>query len=95
MLPKFHCEMNPIERCWAQAKRFTRSNCKYSIERLRKNIPRSFETISITNIENHFRKVRHYMFAFLEVHVAGPELDEKVKKYKQIYKSHRRVGVND
>ena len=26
-LPKFHCEINPIERCWAQAKRFTRSHC--------------------------------------------------------------------
>ena len=35
------------------------------------------------------------MFAFLEGHVAGPELDKKVKKYKQIYKSHRRNGVND
>ena len=22
MLPKFHCELNPIERVWAQAKRY-------------------------------------------------------------------------
>ena len=25
-LPKFHCELNPIERCWAQAKRYTREH---------------------------------------------------------------------
>ena len=30
-LPKFHCELNPIERVWAQAKRYTRAHCKYSI----------------------------------------------------------------
>ena len=35
------------------------------------------------------------MFAFLEGYVAGPELDKKVKKYKQIYKSQHRDGVND
>ena len=23
LLPKFHCEINPIERCWAKAKRYT------------------------------------------------------------------------
>ena len=23
-IPKFHCEVNPIERCWAQAKRYHR-----------------------------------------------------------------------
>ena len=28
-LPKFHPELNPIERVWAQLKRFTKVHCKY------------------------------------------------------------------
>ena len=76
--------MNPIENCWAQAKRYTRPRSNYPIESLRKNIPYSFDNISIKNIQNHFlRKVRHYMFGFLGGHVTGPELENKIKRYKK------------
>ena len=29
-IPKFHCELNPIERVWAQSKKYSRANCDYS-----------------------------------------------------------------
>jgi len=29
-LPKFHPELNPIERVWAELKRYTKAHCKYS-----------------------------------------------------------------
>ena len=32
-LPKFRCELNPIERVWCQAKQFTRSHCDYSFRK--------------------------------------------------------------
>ena len=35
-IPKFHCELNPIERCWAQSKKYTRAYCNYTIQGLRK-----------------------------------------------------------
>lgn len=31
MLSKFHCEFNPMERRWAEAKRFSRAYCNYTI----------------------------------------------------------------
>ena len=34
-LPKFHCEFNPIERVWGQAKKTTRATCKYSFKQLK------------------------------------------------------------
>lgn len=42
MLPKYHCECNPIELVWGRAKDWTRKNCTYSLECLRKNVPLSF-----------------------------------------------------
>lgn len=35
------------------------------------------------------------MFAYMEGHIAGPELEIKVKHYKKEYKSHRRVGAHE
>ena len=93
-LPKFHPELNPIERVWAQLKRYTKSHCKYSIQSLRKSIPDSYDSVSLENIQNHFRKVRHYMFGYLEGLTPGNQLEEALKKYKISVKSHRRIGVN-
>ena len=89
---KFHCELNPIERCWAQAKRYTHSHTNYTLNGLRKNVPDGLDSVTLENIINHYRKIRHYMFGYLRGIAAGPELEDHVKK---IYKSHQRIGVNE
>ena len=94
-LPKFHPELNPIERVWAQLKRYTRAHCKYSFPSLRKNIPLAYDSVTVENIRNHFRKVRHYMFCYLEGLTSGKELDQALLKYKTAVKSHRRIGMNE
>ena len=81
MLPKFHCEFNPIEWVRTQSKRYTKAYCKYSIVSLRKLtiiIP-ALETVTLANIQNYFRKVRHYMFAYLEGLSGGNQLEKRVK----------------
>ena len=94
-LPKFHCELNPIERCWGQAKRYTRAHCNYTIAGLRKNVPQGLESVSVENIRNYFRKSRHYMFGYLQGVAGGPQLETLVKKMKAVYTSHRRVGIDE
>ena len=94
-LPKFHPKLNPIERVWAQLKRYTRAHCKYSFPSLRKNIPLAYDSVTVENIRNHFRKVRHYMFCYLEGLTPGKELDQALLKYKTAVKSHRRIGMNE
>ena len=76
-------------------KRFTRAHCKYSLPSLRKNIPLAYDSFTVDNIQNHFRKVRHYRFGYLEGHKAGKELDQALAKYKTADKSHRRIGIHE
>jgi hypothetical protein len=38
-LPKFHCELNWIERYWGAAKKYARRHCGYSPAALRKIVP--------------------------------------------------------
>ena len=92
-LPKFHPELNPIERVWAQMKRYTRSHCNYSIQSLRQNIPDAFDSITQENIVNHFRKVKHFMVGYLEGLIPGKEVDDRLKRYKKAIQSHRRIGA--
>ena len=48
----FHCEFNPIERCWGHSKRYTRVYTNYTFPNLRKNIPLVLDTVTIENIKN-------------------------------------------
>ena len=52
MLPKFHCEFNPIERSCGQSKRYTRVYTNYTFPNLRENIPLALDTVTIENIKN-------------------------------------------
>ena len=87
---KFHPELNPIERVWGQAKRYSKAHCKYTLPSLRLVIDPALDSVTLENISNFHRKAKDYMFAYLEGHVAGLKLEEQVKSYK----SHRKVKAN-
>ena len=85
-LPKFHCELNPIERCWCHAKRYTREHANGSIVRLRKIVPESLDNIPIDTIAKYFSKSNDYEAAYSDGHTCNT-VDKALKEYK----SHRRV----
>lgn len=94
-LPKFHPELNPIERVWAQSKRYSRAYCKYTLPSLQNTIPPALNSVELENIQNYHRKVRHYMCAYLQGMVAGFELEQLIKKYKKAVKAHRKISINE
>ena len=91
MLPKFHCKLNPIDRVYGHNR-----SVLYSIVSLRKMIIPALETVTLENIQNYFRKVRHYiMYAYLEGLPGGSALEKLVKKYKTVIESHRRISEHE
>ena len=55
-LPKFHCELNPIERVWGQAKCYTRQYSNYSLVRLRSIVNPALDSVNTDLIQKYFRK---------------------------------------
>ena len=90
-IPKFHCELNPIEMVWGQAKKFTRANCDYSFAGLEANLDAAFDSVNLDSIRKYFRKMRDYLAAYREGVPMGPLMDKALIKYK----SHRKVSDTD
>ena len=86
-IPKFHCELNPIERVWGQAKVYTRTHTNFTLQRLRQIIRPGLDSVGADLIRKYFRKALEYERAYLEGKQAGKELEQAVK----VFKSHRRI----
>ena len=85
-LPKYHCEMNPIERNWCHAKKVARQYVNGSIVRLREVVPTSLNAVSIEMMNKFCRTCRDYEMAYRSG-CNGKDVEIRVKQYK----SHRRV----
>jgi len=90
-IPKFHCEINPIERVWCQAKQYTRAHCDYTFQGLEAIIHEALDSVSVEMIRKYFRKVREYHRAYKESIKIGKDMEKTLKKYK----SHRRVPAEE
>ena len=56
--PKYHCELNPIERNWCHAKKQTRQYVNGSIVKLREVVPRSLDSVTTEMSDKFFRTCR-------------------------------------
>ena len=87
-IPKYHCEVNPIERVWGHAKQYSRRHCDYTFAGLEKTIGPALDSVSVDLIRKYFRRVREYAKGYREGFAAGPALKCAIKQHK----SHRRIS---
>ena len=83
-LPKFHCEVNPIEYVWGNS---NRAHSNFTLVKLRKIVNPALDSVKVDLIRKYFWKAREYEQAYLEGKKAGREIETAVKQYK----SHCRV----
>ena len=84
--PKFHCELNFIERFWCAAKYYVRENCTYSIDGLRRTIPAAFKSISTATINRYYEHCSRTIDAYINGFQYGTKAFSD-----RVFQSHRRI----
>ena len=79
-LPKFHCELNGIERVWGHSKPLTRAYCNYMMASLLETVPWALDSVSAESIRNYINKSRSYMFAYLAGDIPGTDMENTVNR---------------
>ena len=78
-LPKFHCELNPIERVWGYPNHYCRAHTNFTLPTLRQTINPALDSVSLELIRFFFTKARDYERAYNECIKAGRKVEEVVK----------------
>ena len=88
-LPKFHCELNPIEQRWGFSKAYCRRLCNYSIGGLRTAVPESLAAVPLDVIRRFCRRVERFVSMY-RMEVNGVPFPFKIRNFiMHKYSSHR------
>lgn len=86
-LPKCHPELNAIELLWAQAKRYCRRKCKFTVKSLRRTIPKALASVSLDSVRAFFERTDAWAAAYRE----GKDLEQAREAVKLGAKERRKA----
>ena len=92
ILPKFHCELNPIEYFWGMANKYLCDNCDYSFDGLKEKLPKALDLVPIQTIQHWEHQLFHWMGAYW-AGLGLVQVQLQVKKFRK-YQSHRHIPEN-
>lgn len=89
-LPKFHCELNPIEQCWGYAKREYRKYPASSKEAdLERNVLQALDSVPLVSMRRFFTRSMRFADAYRKG-LTGEQASWAAKQYR----GHRVIGAN-
>lgn len=89
LLPKYHCELNPIEMFWGASKAYARTHCDYTWHGLVHTVPLALDYVSLSSIRKFARLCYRYMDAYRHG-LSGKQAAYAVRQFR----SHRRINVS-
>ena len=89
--PKFHPELNFIERYWGMAKRYARARCGYTFEELKHIVPEALGSVSLITI----RRMHNHCLRYVEAYAQSTLLPHQVEWAVRKYSSHRRCKYQE
>ena len=86
-LPRYHCELAPIERAWAFAKWYCRRYCEYTMEALRVVVPQALAMVVPEKIRQYFNNC----FKICALYGSGMDLNDWLEHDRQRKNKQKRV----
>ena len=83
--PKFHCELNHIERFWCHGKQGARDMCDYTLEGLRKHVPMALKLVSNSTILGNYQSCLRKMELYRQGVAYGDAEWKKRTSHQKVY----------
>ena len=81
--PQFYCEFNHIEHFWCNGKNYSKIECDYTLNRLRKYVPQALANVKSSTILGGYDRCRRKMQLYREgVAYGSPEWVKKTSHQK-------------
>ena len=83
--PKFHCELNHIERFWCHSKQYAREKCNYTLDGLRRIVPLALAHVKNSTILGNFDRCMRQMELYRQGIAYGTGEWTKLMSHQKAY----------